>query len=632
MAYVPLHKNDTRAQTSPSRQPFRRARPKSVKLLHTNHAAGDAPLLQRKPIVGAAHDALEREADHISHRVVHAPNSHAKNALRPLSASAADPGEALDDATALAVTSPSGGKMLNHRVQQTLESHLGRDLSHVRMHQDPAAHEMAAGLRARAFTHKRHIWLGRGESADDLGLMAHEVTHVLQQGDSGGRVQRYESGEHAELGRTRDELKALIKSVHVVKAGETAESIAWDNDIEIGELKAVNEGSTWPPKPGQTIRIPLNELAAAALRGDAMTFTVNNVKLDYGVGMALPDFYETPDEIEQVSRMTEMAGGDSLMSQMPEPQLEKLATLIEGERDTGKLVELDEWERVTQGTFYKMATENAPHFAPSEIGAKDGNKAAWTNYHMAALNASMDGDKDRAWARNSFADHFLTDAFAAGHLINKSDTMKRLTNKLRKSGNGEYSPAFTAFFNGIAAGIFADPTARAGFAAYETATGGLNLDNTQSLALLLVNIAEERPDLFGNAAALEIHHILNELPGGLWVTNADGKPWQLSGDKTLNPETRDIARKAVAQSQHNVIAVFQRQTTPPYRDMLEKVWRYTPVLTEAGAGMVESTTAYETDITSANVRQKMVDLIVKNHPRIIQELSDLKHITRIRSQ
>ena len=36
-------------------------------------------------------------------------------------------------------------------------------------------------MGARAFTYGSHIYLGEGEHADDVALMAHEVTHVIQQ-------------------------------------------------------------------------------------------------------------------------------------------------------------------------------------------------------------------------------------------------------------------------------------------------------------------------------------------------------------------------------------------------------------------------------------------------------------------
>lgn len=74
------------------------------------------------------------------------------------------------------------GMPLQPSLRRRLEHGLGRDLGHVRVHDDSTAHGATAALGARAFTHRHHIWLGRGESASDVPLMAHEATHVVQQG------------------------------------------------------------------------------------------------------------------------------------------------------------------------------------------------------------------------------------------------------------------------------------------------------------------------------------------------------------------------------------------------------------------------------------------------------------------
>ena len=101
-----------------------------------------------------------------------------------------DPGESvrrkeandMDTAAAHAIATKDSGSPLRPDVRGTLETRLGADLSGVRVHEGAAAHESAAALNARAFTHKSDIWLGRGESQDNLHLMAHEATHVVQQG------------------------------------------------------------------------------------------------------------------------------------------------------------------------------------------------------------------------------------------------------------------------------------------------------------------------------------------------------------------------------------------------------------------------------------------------------------------
>lgn len=81
-----------------------------------------------------------------------------------------------------AIQERGSGEPLSPGTRSTLEAGLGTDLSGVRVHRDGRARQAAVDMGARAFTHKNHIWLGPGESASDTRLMAHEATHVLQQG------------------------------------------------------------------------------------------------------------------------------------------------------------------------------------------------------------------------------------------------------------------------------------------------------------------------------------------------------------------------------------------------------------------------------------------------------------------
>jgi hypothetical protein len=83
--------------------------------------------------------------------------------------------------TASSIMNPESGAPLAANVRSSVEPHLGADLRGVCVHMGSAAQTMAQELDARAFTYGRHIWLGPGESQSDLGLMAHELTHVVQQ-------------------------------------------------------------------------------------------------------------------------------------------------------------------------------------------------------------------------------------------------------------------------------------------------------------------------------------------------------------------------------------------------------------------------------------------------------------------
>lgn len=183
-----------------------------------------APSLQMKPaVVGAAGDAFEKEADRAAEQVSQGKPSPALSPVSPqalqhlaqVPAVSADEVEkaggvaqALFDeeemeeepiqakgATsagprAIDVPRPGPGSPLQPATRSTLEGGLGADLGGVRVHDDQAARSTADAMGAKAFTQGSDISLGSGQSADDMGLMAHEAAHVVQQAGGSGTVQR----------------------------------------------------------------------------------------------------------------------------------------------------------------------------------------------------------------------------------------------------------------------------------------------------------------------------------------------------------------------------------------------------------------------------------------------------------
>jgi len=89
-----------------------------------------------------------------------------------------------------AVGSPGAGQSLPPHVRKRVEPVLGQNMKHVRVHDDSGANQAAESLNARAFTHQNHIYLGKHESPADVGLMAHEATHALQQQGGLGLLQK----------------------------------------------------------------------------------------------------------------------------------------------------------------------------------------------------------------------------------------------------------------------------------------------------------------------------------------------------------------------------------------------------------------------------------------------------------
>jgi hypothetical protein len=87
----------------------------------------------------------------------------------------------------------SGGAPLPTPVASAISSSLGVDVSPVRVHTDTTAVNANQAFSSRAFAHGSDVFLGRGARPTDLPLMAHEVTHVVQQ-QGAPRVQLFTSG------------------------------------------------------------------------------------------------------------------------------------------------------------------------------------------------------------------------------------------------------------------------------------------------------------------------------------------------------------------------------------------------------------------------------------------------------
>jgi uncharacterized protein DUF4157 len=87
-----------------------------------------------------------------------------------------------------------GGQPLPEPVRSFFEPRFGHDFGNVRVHADSAAAETARSINALAFTTGNHIVFASGQYAPGAGpsrrLLAHELTHTIQQGHAAPSVQR----------------------------------------------------------------------------------------------------------------------------------------------------------------------------------------------------------------------------------------------------------------------------------------------------------------------------------------------------------------------------------------------------------------------------------------------------------
>ncbi|WP_058187123.1 eCIS core domain-containing protein [Terracidiphilus gabretensis] len=590
----------------------------------------------------------------------------------------------------------SSGVPLDRSDRSFFESRFGMDFSKVRIHTGAEAASSARDVAARAYTVGDRIVFDSGQysphSAEGRKLLAHELTHVVQQGGASsssagpleiGRgndafeheahhaagtaghkhhsmparqapvqkrssraVQRYESGEHAKFGETGDELNALAPKafMYKVKSGEVPKKIAQKFGITEDQLKEVNKDKwhkwqlTDDPsskvegfRAGDEITIPpvMNAAVKDALKVKEVSLVVNGVTLDYGEGMTMGDFYESPEQ----------------MMAAPVAELQKLSELIKKEKAgvAGVTVKDEDWDKATGGRYLKIAEKNESHFAPSNpafapVSGKStaDHKSEWEKNHGKALGRSQIGDKNDALTINAFADHFLTDAFAAGHLINKRDVMEKFEGNMPKTPAGDFAAPSKAFFDGVASAAFTGPVQTefskertvACFSWFgdhpeascnDTTTAHGRIDSVEHFSTLLQGIHKKEPSLFENVVAKGVHDNLNAA--GVPVENNKGDKWTLSGDKSLNAKTLEIGRKAVAQSQMNVLEVFKQTQTLDLPPLFKKVWDYVPhAAPGAGEKQVKDAVDSGTDPKSAGLSSAAVALINVHFKKIITEL------------
>ncbi|MCC6388599.1 MAG: DUF4157 domain-containing protein [Dehalococcoidia bacterium] len=83
-----------------------------------------------------------------------------------------------------------GGSGLSDTVRATAEASLGTSFADVRVHRDAESDALNRAITAKAFTTGSDIFLREDQNPGDMNLMAHELTHVVQQRGGGGGVSR----------------------------------------------------------------------------------------------------------------------------------------------------------------------------------------------------------------------------------------------------------------------------------------------------------------------------------------------------------------------------------------------------------------------------------------------------------
>jgi Domain of unknown function (DUF4157) len=165
--------------------------------------ASTRPDVQTKLSVSKPADPLEKQADRSAERVMRAPEPVQRAASpEPVQRFGEGTPSVAADAKAEIQHAATGGQALSSEVRAFMQPRLGADFSDVRVHTDESAASLSNHLSARAFTYRNHVFFGRDQyqpgSTEGRHLLAHELTHTIQQGAT---VQRKTGQPTAEVQR-----------------------------------------------------------------------------------------------------------------------------------------------------------------------------------------------------------------------------------------------------------------------------------------------------------------------------------------------------------------------------------------------------------------------------------------------
>ncbi|ADJ47146.1 hypothetical protein AMES_5321 [Amycolatopsis mediterranei S699] len=380
---------------------------------------------------------------------------------------------------------------------------------------------------------------------------------------------------------------------------------------------------------------------ATAGESDDLLYPHPGVRLTSGEIDALADMYGSPDD---------------LFSASPD-EIRAVVALVHRQQARPGSVQESEWDAATGGRYTRLNLRNAAHFGPSNsalvpvpAGASPSsvdNRENFRRYYSETIiNASeafhhlglpsaehTQRFLSRATISAGFAEHYLLDAFSAGHLFNKEDftaLAQRNLNALPRSQQ-------QALLHRVGHGVLANPGARALLGQYEAVelTFGFlprpNFDNETAFNTLLERLYDD-PD--GRQAVLSalvkvVHDRLdhNDAGGGaigVPVENNLGA-WVLSGDKTLatSPQTQQMIERAITEFRTRMQPYFAGPTPPGtgsgYAPGSEEVIAFFPRTTADSTRMIAQLIR---DVTNpaGGMANALVSIIIEELPSLLEGL------------
>src|SRR5262249_2914446 len=364
-------------------------------------------------------------------------------------------------------------------------------------------------VQAEAFTTGTDVFFRSGrydpDSAGGRELLAHELTHVAQQatGASGAAAWVSHPDDPAEV-----HARQVARSLRDTGGWPTAQRQHLTGQLQAAAGNAAVAGSMQIHRydayehATEGDRVPGSRTATAAEREDIYTGQRSGgVQLTSGEIDALADLYGSPEELYRADPT----------------ELRRLLVLIHQQQRDPRSVSESDWDDATGGRYNRLNLRNSAHFGPSDAalvpvrpgGGSASNRERFLQYYNETIVNGQEAyhfyglpdpeqtrrKLDQATISAGFAEHYIMDAFSAGHLFNKDDFVEQVRQHLNALSKDQISHLFSA----VAARVLADPRARALLGHYEPTERPLggwlpfrpNFDHEYAFKALLEKLYED---------------------------------------------------------------------------------------------------------------------------------------------
>jgi hypothetical protein len=314
------------------------------------------------------------------------------------------------------------GRPLDPGVRAAMEPRFGHSFADVRVHTDGAAARSAAQVGAQAYAVGPHLVFGSGRYAPHTPggrhLLAHELAHVVQAGTGPAPLR-----PRLEVGSPNDPAEAEAEhAARAVAAGGTARIAAGRGApalrrFEEHEHKSLGDTAYG----GALVNVGDDKPGAEFL-------------LTFGDVVMLSGDYFSPEELSLFASRPG-TGGNGLGTRDEIVYAMAWVNAKNSHQRDARFAAGGQWASFQAGAgvvaavqerYNRRGAANDPHFvSPIAGGTAPATASAGGNYralHEAALEMAYDSGRAgtplaRALAREAAAQHYLSDAFSAGHLL-----------------------------------------------------------------------------------------------------------------------------------------------------------------------------------------------------------------------